>query len=37
MSLHYGGSRWLPLLDMVLAQEIHRAGSRLAARLSRRS
>lgn len=31
--LHYGGSAWLPGLDLVLAQEVRRAGSRLEARL----
>jgi len=29
--LHYGGSRWLPLVDAVLAAEVRRAGPRLAA------
>lgn len=33
MRLHYGGSAWLPGLDLVLAQEVRRAGSRLEARL----
>lgn len=36
MSLHYGGARWLPLLDLVLAQEVHRAGGRLADQIRRR-
>jgi hypothetical protein len=31
VDLHYGGGRWLPLLDVVLAQEVRRAGGRLAA------
>jgi len=33
MHLHYGGSAWLPGLDLVLAQEVRRAGSRLEAKL----
>jgi hypothetical protein len=31
VSLHYGGTAWLPLLDVVLAAEVRRAGPRLAA------
>jgi uncharacterized protein YndB with AHSA1/START domain len=34
MHLHYGGSGWLPGLDLVLGQEVRRAGARLAARLA---
>lgn len=34
MHLHYGGSAWLPGLDLVLGQEVRRAGARLAARLA---
>jgi uncharacterized protein YndB with AHSA1/START domain len=33
MHLHYGGSKWLPGLDVVLHQEVRRAGGRLAARM----
>ena len=33
MHLHYGGAKWLPLVDRVLADEIRRAGGRLARRL----
>jgi uncharacterized protein YndB with AHSA1/START domain len=32
--LHYGGAAWVPGLDMVLGQEVRRAGTRLAARLA---
>lgn len=35
MHLHYGGSAWLPGTDLVVRQEMRRAGSRLAARLQR--
>jgi hypothetical protein len=31
MTLHYGGSLWVPALDRVLADEIRRGRSRLAA------
>jgi Polyketide cyclase / dehydrase and lipid transport len=31
MSLHYGGTLWVPALDRVLADEIRRGRSRLAA------
>lgn len=31
MSLHYGGSLWVPLLDRLLADEIERSRPRLAA------
>lgn len=34
MHLHYGGGAWLPGLDLVLGQEVRRAGSRLQARLA---
>lgn len=34
MHLHYGGSRTLPIADVVLAREIRRAGGRLAAVLT---
>jgi hypothetical protein len=34
MGLHYGGAAWLPLLDVVLAAEVRRAGGRLAARVA---
>lgn len=34
MHLHYGGAAWLPGLDLVLAQEVRRAGGRLAGRLA---
>lgn len=34
MDLHYGGPAWLPGLDLVLGQEIRRAGGRLAGRLA---
>lgn len=34
MRLHYGGTLWLPGLDLVLRQEVRRAGGRLAARLA---
>lgn len=34
MHLHYGGTAWLPGLDLVLAQEVRRAGSRLQSRLA---
>ncbi len=36
MHLHYGGARWLPLLDMALAGEVRRAGSRLHERVTER-
>ncbi|MEX0768329.1 MAG: hypothetical protein WD029_07650, partial [Microthrixaceae bacterium] len=29
MSLHYGGSMWVPLLDRLLAEEIERSRGRL--------
>ena len=29
MHLHYGGARWLPLVDVVLRDEIRKAGPRL--------
>jgi hypothetical protein len=29
MDLRYGGSRWLPGLDLVLGEEVRRAGARL--------
>jgi hypothetical protein len=31
MNLHYGGTLWVPALDRVLADEIRRGRSRLAA------
>ena len=34
VGLHYGGSRWLPLLDRILADEIKRAPARLDAVLA---
>lgn len=34
MHLHYGGGAWLPGLDLVLGQEVRRAGRRLAGRLA---
>lgn len=34
MCLHYGGALWLPGLDLVLRNEVRRAGGRLAARLA---
>jgi uncharacterized protein YndB with AHSA1/START domain len=34
MHLHYGGSLWLPGLDLVLRREVDRAGGRLARRLA---
>lgn len=34
MHLHYGGSLWLPGLELVLRQEVRRAGGRLARRLA---
>lgn len=34
MHLHYGGSAWLPGLDLVLGQEVRRAGARLQSRLA---
>lgn len=34
MRLHYGGALWVPGLDLVLRQEVRRAGGRLAARLA---
>lgn len=34
MHLHYGGSAWLPGFDLVLGQEVRRAGARLGARLA---
>ena len=34
MHLYYGGSLWVPGLDLVLRQEVRRAGGRLAARLA---
>lgn len=37
MHLHYGGSRSLPIADLVLAGEIRRAGARLAAVLAAES
>ena len=33
MHLHYGGARWLPLVDVVLRDEIRKAGPRLDAYL----
>lgn len=33
MSMHYGGSLWIPLLDRVLSEEIERSRPRLLARL----
>ena len=33
MHLHYGGARWLPLVDLVLRDEIRKAGGRLDALL----
>lgn len=33
MHLHYGGSKWLPGLDLVLREEVRRATGRLAALL----
>ena len=35
MHLHYGGSRSLPVADVVLAAEVRRAGGRLAATLAK--
>lgn len=35
MDLHYGGAGWLPGLDLVLRQEIRRAGGRLDRYLER--
>ncbi len=35
MTLHYGGSLWVPMLDGLLAQEIERSRPRLAALLAR--
>ena len=35
MSLHYGGSLWIPVLDRLLADEIERSRPRLVARLAR--
>jgi hypothetical protein len=34
MYLHYGGRDWLPLLGVVLREEIRRAGQRLQRRLA---
>lgn len=34
MHLHYGGSAWFPGLDLVLGQEVRRAGARLESRLA---
>ena len=34
MSLHYGGSGWLPVVDSILAAEIRRAAGRLARRVT---
>ncbi|HEY2430129.1 MAG TPA: hypothetical protein VGI06_14420 [Acidimicrobiales bacterium] len=34
VSLHYGGSAWLPLLDAVLAREARAAAARLRARVA---
>ena len=34
MHLHYGGALWLPGLDLLLRNEVRRAGGRLAARLA---
>jgi carbon monoxide dehydrogenase subunit G len=34
MHLHYGGRDWLPLLGVVLREEIRRAGQRLQHRLA---
>lgn len=34
MHLHYGGAAWLPGLDLVLGQEVRRAGARLQSRLA---
>jgi Polyketide cyclase / dehydrase and lipid transport len=34
MHLHYGGALWLPGLDLVLRNEVRKAGGRLAARLA---
>lgn len=33
VKLHYGGAAWVPLLDVVLAAEVRRAGPRLRARV----
>ena len=35
MSLHYGGSLWVPILDRMLAEEINRSRPRLVALLAR--
>lgn len=35
MSLHYGGSLWLPVLDRMLAEEIERSSTRLAELVAR--
>jgi len=37
MHLHYGGSRSLPVADLVLAAEVRRAGGRLAAMLAKQA
>ncbi|MFI5040607.1 MAG: hypothetical protein ACHQNA_01950 [Acidimicrobiales bacterium] len=34
LSLWYGGTAWVPLLDAVLATEVRRAGRRLVARVA---
>lgn len=36
MSLHYGGSLWVPLLDRLLADEIERSRPRLSAVVEQR-
>jgi hypothetical protein len=33
LSLHYGGNRWFPGLDLILQREVGRAGPRLRARV----
>lgn len=35
MHLHYGGSAWLPGLDLILAQEVRAGAARLARHLAR--
>ncbi|MEZ5239518.1 MAG: hypothetical protein R2716_11450 [Microthrixaceae bacterium] len=36
MTLHYGGSLWLPLLERMLREEIERSGPRLLEHLRAR-
>lgn len=35
MSLHYGGTMWVPLLDRLLGEEINKSSGRLVALLER--